>query len=294
MAWETLSSVRDSGPRVHGLAAAALLAVVALVLIGSPGSAPAAIGATNLALTKADSPDPVKQGATLTHTIQVENTGTNDATNVMVTDELASQLKFVSATASQGTCEKVARIVTCNLGQLDAGETAKVTIKVQPNKAGPVANTAVVTSPQDSTPQNNRDTANTQVRKKNAPPVGPACRGIPATILGTPGNDSIVGTAARDVIVAFAGDDEVFADGGKDMVCGNRGVDFLVGGLKADSLIGGKGPDRVIGSSGDDVLRGKRGRDRLRGKRGADFLDGGGNIDSCKGGPGRDRVTRCP
>jgi uncharacterized repeat protein (TIGR01451 family) len=293
MTWQRLSSVRGPGLRVYGLAIAALSAVVALVVVGS-GSAPAAVGATDLALTKTDTPDPVRQGETLTYTIRVENTGANDATNVVVADTLASQLKFVSATASQGDCDKVGRVVTCNLGQLNAGQTATVTIKVKPNKAGPVANTAVVSSPQDTTPQNNRDTTNTQVRKKKAPPVGPTCRGVAATILGTPGNDSIEGTPGRDVIVAFAGRDVIFSRGGKDLVCGNRGADVLVGGLKADSLIGGKGPDRVIGSSGADVLRGKQGRDRLRGKKGADFLDGGTGVDSCKGGPGRDRVKRCP
>jgi uncharacterized repeat protein (TIGR01451 family) len=286
--------MRDSRLRVCGFAVGAFLALVALVLIGSPGKAPAAVGATNLALTKTDTPDPVRQGETLTYTIRVENTGTNDATNVVVTDELASQLKFGSATASQGDCDKAGRVVTCTLGRVDAGETATVTLKVEPNKAGSLANTAEVTSPQDSTPGNNSDTAKTQVRKKGAPPAGPTCRGVAATIVGTVGNDSITGTPGRDVIVAFAGADEVFAEGAKDLVCGNRGADLLVGGLKSDALIGGKGPDRVIGSSGGDVLKGKRGRDRLRGKKGADLLNGGANIDSCKGGPGRDQTKRCP
>ena len=70
--------------------AGALAVVLALVLINWPSGASAAVGPTDLALTKSDSPDPVAVGGTLTYTIQVQNLGANDATAVVVTDPLAA------------------------------------------------------------------------------------------------------------------------------------------------------------------------------------------------------------
>ncbi len=111
--------------------------LLGLVLISSPGGASAAPGDADLALTKSDSPDPVASGGRLTYTIVVQNLGPLAATGVVVTDPLtASEVDFVSATTTVGTCQHQAKTVTCSLGTLAASSSATVTIVVEPKKSG--------------------------------------------------------------------------------------------------------------------------------------------------------------
>jgi Ca2+-binding RTX toxin-like protein len=90
------------------------------------------------------------------------------------------------------------------------------------------------------------------------------CKGVPATILGTDGNDVRTASPGRDVIVALGGNDNVFALGANDVVCGGPGK---------DTLKGGKGKDTLLGQGGKDALK------------------GGGGKDTCKGGKGKDTAT---
>jgi len=101
------------------------------------------------------------------------------------------------------------------------------------------------------------------------PPV--ICKGQPATLTGTSGNDVLTGTAAKDVVAGLSGNDNISALGGKDVVCAGGGND------KAN---GGGGNDRLLGQGGNDKLKGVGGRDNLR---------GGGGTDRCNGGPGTDK-----
>ena len=173
---------RTRGPRLFGIAGA-LAAVLALALINWPGGASAAPGPTDLALTKSDSPDPVVEGGTLTYTIQVKNQATGDATAVVVTDPLsASDVNFVSATATGGTCEHKSNIVTCTLGTINAGNTATVTVVVEPKKTGTLSNTAMVVSPQDSTPTNNQATATTWRATTRCSPVAARILSAPMVV----------------------------------------------------------------------------------------------------------------
>src|SRR6266508_1374040 len=120
-----------------GIAAAGLLAALALGLIGGAGSASAAVGATDLSLTKADTADPVTVGDTFGYVITVKNEGANDAGDVIVTDTLPSQVSYVSATPSQGDpCQKSGSKITCDLGQLNATLSASVTIMVKASGSG--------------------------------------------------------------------------------------------------------------------------------------------------------------
>jgi uncharacterized repeat protein (TIGR01451 family) len=288
----TLLGDRIRGPRLFATAGVLAGVLLALVLTNWPGGASAAAGPTDLALTKSDSPDPVAEGGRLTYTIQVKNQGTGDATEVVVTDPLAaSEVDFVSATATSGTCELKAKIVTCSLGTVNAGTTATVTIVVEPKKTGTLSNTATAISPQDSTPTNNQATATTVVNQ-----TGKAAKASCATptITGTTGDDVITGTDRADVIVTLGGNDQVFAGGGKDLVCSDGGADLVSGGPGGDTVIGGADPDTLKGKGGNDLLKGKGGPDRLRGNAGNDTLNGGGSRDSCKGGAGSDTLIHCP
>jgi hypothetical protein len=105
-----------------------------------------------------------------------------------------------------------------------------------------------------------------------SPPTSPRpgspvmCNGLPATIIGTTGNDTLVGTPGDDVIHGLGGNDRISGLGGNDVLCGGPG---------RDRLSGGPGHDRLLGQGGGDVLIGGGGRDR------------------CDGGSGRDRAMRC-
>jgi uncharacterized repeat protein (TIGR01451 family) len=249
--------------------------------------AAAPAGSADLKITKTDSPDPVNVSATLTYTIQVENLGPDPATSVTVTDTLPKGVDFVSATSTLGKCAQQARRVTCTLGSMPAptinyGSAPTITIAVVPRQAGTITNTASVKGDQkDKVAANNSASATTRV-------IGAArvatCRGIRATITGTPGNDVLIGTGGRDVIVAKGGADRINSGAGRDLICGGAGRDFVSSGSAADRVFGGAGGDRLLGRGGPDVLEGQAGNDVIKGGRG---------FDRCRGGAGRDSIRSC-
>jgi uncharacterized repeat protein (TIGR01451 family) len=121
----------------------------------------------DLALTKSDSPDPVKGGQNLTYTIVVTNNGPGTATGVVMTDPLPKNAGFASASTTRGSCaakpDKTS--VVCNLGDLANGASATITIVVKSPTKGPISNTASVTSTStDPSSANNKDTETTTVR----------------------------------------------------------------------------------------------------------------------------------
>ncbi|HEU4944732.1 MAG TPA: hypothetical protein VFT10_06180, partial [Solirubrobacterales bacterium] len=251
-------------------------------------------GSTDLAISKADSPDPVAAGSTLTYTIRVQNFGPDVATGVTVTDQLPKGVDFVSATTTAGQCVRKARKVTCDLGQIgvpaiDYSVPPTVTLAVIPRQTGVITNTASVKGEQkDPVSANNKATATTLV-------TGPAptCRGVAVTIPGTAADDAIVGTAGRDVIATFRGNDTIVSLSGRDLVCAGSGADYVGAGSAADRVFGGAGADRLLGRGGPDVLKGGQGPDALKGNRGADRLRGGPGFDRCRGGAGVDSIRGC-
>jgi uncharacterized repeat protein (TIGR01451 family) len=277
--------------RLVQLVGFAIVPIAALAL-AAPGSA--APGTADLRIAKVDSPDPVAAGSPLTYSIEVDNLGPDAATDVTVTDQLPPNVEFVSATASIGQCSLKGRKVTCLLGAIPAVNgmylTARsVTITVIPRAVGTITNTASVKGGEkDPGKANNKATATTLV-------TGPTrtCRGVPATLVGTRGNDVLVGGGGRDVIVSFGGDDTIYAFAGRDLVCAGPGRDYIGGGTAADRVFAGSGADRLVGRGGPDLLRGSAGNDVLKGNRGADRLRGGAGFDRCRGGSGIDSVRGC-
>jgi uncharacterized repeat protein (TIGR01451 family) len=256
--------------------AAPILALALLV----PAGANAATA--DLAVDKSDSPDPVSEGAELTYTIKVTNSGPGAASDVVVTDKLPGHVNFLSATASKGGCSEQGNKVTCNLGTLAADPynvAATVTIKVKPTKAGKLTNTATVAvgaGDTDPVHANDSDTETTTViASGGGGGGGPTCAGRAATIVGTGGSDTLIGKPGRDVIVARGGNDLIKGRAGNDIVCS------------------GSGNDTAKGGSGNDRLKGGRGRDRLRGGVGDDTMLGGPGRDSCRGGAGADTERSC-
>lgn len=119
----------------------------------------------------------------------------------------------------------------------------------------------------------------------------PTCNGLPATIIGTPGDDTLTGTKGNDVIVGMGGNDTIIDNKGDDVICGDDGNDTLIGGDGDDILVGGHGDDMLDGGKGDDTLIGRTGNDVLNGGNGDDTLTGGTGADSFSGGNGDDTNT---
>ena len=157
--------------------------------------------------------------------------------------------------------------------------------------------------------------------------TGPVCGGLPATLIGTSGDDQLVGTTGPDVIVGLQGNDVIRGLGGDDIVCAGQGNDTVFGGEgfdiifgaqgndtifaanganeegRADTrgarMFGGTGNDTIFGSNrwdrmqggpGNDELLGFEGRDWIRGGPQQDIINGGANIDDIGGGSGADEI----
>jgi Ca2+-binding RTX toxin-like protein len=125
----------------------------------------------------------------------------------------------------------------------------------------------------------------------------PRCHGRRASIVGTPGDDTLQGTPERDVIWGGEGDDTILGSLGNDLLCGGPGADLVHGGRGNDVADGGAGgDDRVIGDLGDDKLAGGPGDgDEVAGSLGIDTLNGGpGDFDFVHGDYGYDRMDGGP
>jgi uncharacterized repeat protein (TIGR01451 family) len=101
-------------------------------------------------ITKTASANPVADQP-LTYTISASNIGSNTAASVVVTDVLPVNVTYVSVTSSQGSCSGTTTVV-CTLGSLANGAQATIELQVMPTSAGPVSNTATLsTAPQFNT-----------------------------------------------------------------------------------------------------------------------------------------------
>jgi Ca2+-binding RTX toxin-like protein len=263
----------------------------------------------DLVLDKSDSPDPVNVGNEVHYRIDVINPARyqafvpvpcmpapppnscdaawTNATGVTITDNLPSNVQFVSATPNPplplASCSHSAGVVTCTPrvsslappGVIPPGLTAGAEITVRTTETGTITNTATVTtSSTEIDPADNSESVTTAVQVPGPPPGGSrqsgtvACKGRTATIVDEAGDGSgvVKGTLERDVIAALGGKDKVKAGGGPDLICG------------------GPGGDLIKGARGDDEIKGGKGRDVMR---------GGAGDDDCKGGAGRDAESRC-
>lgn len=100
----------------------------------------------DLSIAASASPNPAVVGELLTYTLTVANAGPSNAPSVVVTDTLPAGVTFASASATQGTVNESGGVVTANLGTLNSGASATVTVRVTPNSSGAKVNTASVTS----------------------------------------------------------------------------------------------------------------------------------------------------
>ncbi len=78
--------------------------------------------ATDLAIAKTDSPDPVAIGGVLAYTVTVNNIGAIPAEDVFVTDTLPDHVSLISSTPGRGSCDGT----MCALGGIAAGDSAVI------------------------------------------------------------------------------------------------------------------------------------------------------------------------
>ena len=257
-----------------------LIGLSALAMgVGLLAPAAASAATTDFSVTQTDSADPVEVGDNVAYTVTVQDNGPGANVPVTLTYKLSSRLDFVSATPSQGACDRKGRTIVCELGVLSVYEpAATVVIRANAAKAGTATNDATVTPTNnaDNDPVGANDTATetTEIIAKSGGGRGAQCAGRKATIVGTPGADTLVGTAGRDVIQAGRGKDVIRGLSNKDIVCAGGGADTVRGGDDADVLKGGRGNDLLKGGRGDDLLKGGRGDDRCRGGAGDDIKKG--------------------
>ena len=133
------------------------------------------VAQADLAVTKADSPDPVIAGTNLTYTITVTNNGPAAASVVTMADTIPANTTFVSMSQGSGPAATLTTpavggtgTVTATWASLAAGATATFTLVVNVNSGTPngttIANTATLTSPTvEPNPANNVDTEATAV-----------------------------------------------------------------------------------------------------------------------------------
>jgi uncharacterized repeat protein (TIGR01451 family) len=118
---------------------------------------------SDLTIAITDSPDPVTMGSDFNYTITVTNNGPSEAAGVIIRDQLPSEVSFVSATPSQGSCS-AENDLSCALGRLANGSSATVTVTLNPTAGGSVTNSANVSSHlSDSDATNNSVTMSTMV-----------------------------------------------------------------------------------------------------------------------------------
>ncbi len=131
------------------------------VSVAPGGAATANFGdqlvAPHLTLAKSDTPDPVPAGGQIVYTIQFGNTGSADATGVVITDGVPVGTTFVSATGG-GTYNGGTNTVTWNIGTVAAGTSGSVSLTVQVGLGVPngtvIVNTASMTASNASAPPN--------------------------------------------------------------------------------------------------------------------------------------------
>ncbi len=137
-------------------------------------AAPAALA--GVGITKTASSDRAAEGAIVSYTLTVTNVGPSTAMNVTVSDPLPAGLAFVAATPTQGTCTG-GQTLSCSLGTLASGATARVVVDARATRAGEVTNVAeVAAATNDPNTGDNRASATTTVEAAPPPPPPPDTR----------------------------------------------------------------------------------------------------------------------
>ena len=110
------------------------------------------------------------EGDVIPFSFTVTNYGPANATKVVVTDTLGSNLSYSSATTTVGTAKSSGNVLTFSIGALAVGQTATITVYAQATEEGTLSQTAVVTG-KESDPNSLNNTAVNSVTADEPPIV---------------------------------------------------------------------------------------------------------------------------
>ncbi len=116
---------------------------------------------SDIAITKTVDNATANVGENVTFTVTVNNTGTDNATNLSINEALPSGYAFLSATASTGTYSSGAGVWT--IGSLNNATSATLTITATVLSTGDFTNTASVKDLDQQDPDNTDDSASETV-----------------------------------------------------------------------------------------------------------------------------------
>ena len=149
------------------LLGALMAATVVLVLSSAARAQPT--GSADLAVTKTVKPKSVTVGDNQTFTIKVTNERRDTARDVVMTDPLPDEVRFIRASTSRdkpGSCSARGGTVTCDLGNIRVDRTVTVKIFVKTTEAGRYTNRASAThSTTELDASDNRDGARARATK---------------------------------------------------------------------------------------------------------------------------------
>lgn len=130
--------------------------------------------AADVSIQVTESADPSRPGRPVTYTAMVINNGPSPATGVALTDtwraSAAGGVKLLSFDTSQGACSPASGGLHCQLGGLEAGGSASITVTFQPRRKGTLTNTASITAAEfDPNEANNTDSETTTIGVAGSP-----------------------------------------------------------------------------------------------------------------------------
>jgi uncharacterized repeat protein (TIGR01451 family) len=105
-------------------------------------------------LTKTASDSAPQVGDLITYTLTATNHGPDTARSVALTDTLPGGLLFASV-AGDGQCTFTSPTLTCQLGDIPAGQARTVTVQAYVVRSGSTVNNGVVTAANDRDPSDN-------------------------------------------------------------------------------------------------------------------------------------------
>lgn len=175
--------------------------------------------------------------------VTVWNAGNEAAAAVRVRLDPLTNARALTAFSPNRRCEGSLSVPSCDLGELQAGERARLSFTLAAGHAGTVLADVVTAT---SSPEALQQTVSVRVGATSY-----ACR-----IVGSWGNDVLRGTQSADTICAFTGADRIDGLGGNDRIEAGNGDDTVTGGRGRDTIAAAGGRDVIVVRDGErDIVR---------------------------------------